>query len=226
MTRFGHLFVITYGRSGSTLLQGILNAIPGYLIRGENGGVVSYVKHLVDHTMRVAESYGSISKEPSDPWYGIADVRRSDLVESLRTMVIRDVIRPGPEHRCTGFKEIRYGPDRAPDLGAYLDFMEELFPGACFVFNERDVGATARSGFWATQPDAHGYLAHFLDRMRNTYDRGRGNYAWVNYDDYRDSPEALRPLFAFLGEEWEEDRLRHLMTRTHSTRTIAASTTS
>ena len=32
---FGYLFVVTYGRSGSTLLMGLLNSIPGYLIRGE-----------------------------------------------------------------------------------------------------------------------------------------------------------------------------------------------
>lgn len=34
--RFGSILVITYGRSGSTLLQGILNSIDGILIRGEN----------------------------------------------------------------------------------------------------------------------------------------------------------------------------------------------
>ena len=31
-----HVFVMTYGRSGSTLLMGILNSIPGWLLRGEN----------------------------------------------------------------------------------------------------------------------------------------------------------------------------------------------
>ena len=30
------LFVVTYGRSGSTLVQGLLNAMPGVLVRGEN----------------------------------------------------------------------------------------------------------------------------------------------------------------------------------------------
>src|SRR5215213_881342 len=32
----GYVFVVTYGRSGSTLLMGLLNSIPGYLVRGEN----------------------------------------------------------------------------------------------------------------------------------------------------------------------------------------------
>lgn len=220
MTRFKHLFVVTYGRSGSTLLQGILNTIPGYLIRGENGGVVSYAKALVDQTSSVGRAYSSIAKEPSDPWYGIADIKRDALVASLGALIIRDIVRPGPDHRCTGFKEIRYGPDRAPDLGVFLDFMEELFPNAGFIFNERNVAATARSGFWTNHPDALHYLAQFLDRMRIVYDRGRSNYHWVNYDEYHDSPDALRTLFDFLGEEWDVERLQQQMTKTHSTRTV------
>ena len=34
--RLDFVFVVTYGRSGSTLLMGLLNSIPGFLIRGEN----------------------------------------------------------------------------------------------------------------------------------------------------------------------------------------------
>jgi len=31
-----YVFVVTYGRSGSTLMQGLLNALPGVLVRGES----------------------------------------------------------------------------------------------------------------------------------------------------------------------------------------------
>ena len=34
--KFDSVLIVTYGRSGSTLLQGILNSIEGCLIRGEN----------------------------------------------------------------------------------------------------------------------------------------------------------------------------------------------
>ena len=33
MGELRHVFVMTYGRSGSTLLMGILNSIPGWLLR-------------------------------------------------------------------------------------------------------------------------------------------------------------------------------------------------
>ena len=34
--RHRYVFVVTYGRSGSTLVQGLLNAFPRVLVRGEN----------------------------------------------------------------------------------------------------------------------------------------------------------------------------------------------
>ena len=34
--KFRHILIITYGRSGSTLLQGVLNGIEGVVLRGEN----------------------------------------------------------------------------------------------------------------------------------------------------------------------------------------------
>jgi hypothetical protein len=34
--KFTYVFVVTYGRSGSTLTQGLLNTLPRTLVRGEN----------------------------------------------------------------------------------------------------------------------------------------------------------------------------------------------
>ena len=38
---FDYLFTLTYARSGSTLLQNILNSVPGVLFRGENAGALN-----------------------------------------------------------------------------------------------------------------------------------------------------------------------------------------
>ena len=40
---FDVILIITYGRSGSTLLQGILNSISGVLVRGENANMCYHV---------------------------------------------------------------------------------------------------------------------------------------------------------------------------------------
>lgn len=52
----GYLFVVTYGRSGSTLVQGLLNSIPGYLIRGENRGVLYRLYQYHSRSRRRATS--------------------------------------------------------------------------------------------------------------------------------------------------------------------------
>ena len=33
---FGSILIVTYGGSGSTLLQGVLNSLPNVVVRGEN----------------------------------------------------------------------------------------------------------------------------------------------------------------------------------------------
>ena len=35
------VFVVTYGRSGSTVLQNMLNALPGHILRGENANLLA-----------------------------------------------------------------------------------------------------------------------------------------------------------------------------------------
>ena len=55
----GYVFVMTYGRSGSTLVQGLLNAIPGYLIRGENAAALNHLHGF--HKTMLAESGAATS---------------------------------------------------------------------------------------------------------------------------------------------------------------------
>ena len=67
-----HVFVMTYGRSGSTLLMGILNSIPGWLLRGENRHAM---RHLYEfHRSGLAERARvdpARASEPTHPWFGI-----------------------------------------------------------------------------------------------------------------------------------------------------------
>ncbi len=73
----GYLFIVTYGRSGSTLLQGILNSIPGYLIRGENRAALFHLYSLREHPRH----------REGDP----------DPAEAARPAEV--VVRPGPVPR-------------------------------------------------------------------------------------------------------------------------------
>jgi hypothetical protein len=38
----------------------------------------------------------------------------------------------------------------------------------------------------------------------------------VNYDDYKDNPDAFRPLFEWLGESFDQKRVGSIMSVRHS----------
>ncbi|HEY9292796.1 MAG TPA: hypothetical protein VIP98_16060, partial [Microlunatus sp.] len=83
----GYLFVVTYGRSGSTLLQGILNSIPGYLVRGENRSVL---RHLYKYQQGLDRDR-SLLYRPEQPlptthaWFGMDLFSSDDSLRHLRS---------------------------------------------------------------------------------------------------------------------------------------------
>lgn len=218
----GYLFVMTYGRSGSTLVQGILNSIPGYLIRGENRQALLHVHrfHRTAVTQRArnrraqrsrGEAVGGFTADK--PWFGMDnfDVRAS--LRDARRLALDTILRPEPDTRVTGFKEIRWTAD---DVGEYVDWLRKVFPGARFVVNTRDLHAVARSKWWAETPGALDHLREREERLLQLAG-ALGDAAFrVHYDDYVGDPRALEPLFDWLGEEFDEARIRAVMEVRHS----------
>ncbi len=207
-----YLFVVTYGRSGSTLLAGILNSIPGYLIRGENKGYLDGLYRA--HTDGVARRQLMGGKKPltaENPWYGIDGYDADVALDRMRTLVVDALLRPEPDTRVIGFKEIRYN---RPDLIAYVQFMRDVFPGARFVFNSRNHADVLRSKWWATKPAAA--LTRFQARLDEAQRAHSDVSIAVSYDDYQHEPKQLGPLFDFLGEELDLARVTAVMAREHS----------
>jgi hypothetical protein len=211
---YAYVFVLTYGRTGSTLLQGILDRTPGYCVRGENGGVVyelfRYYKTATHHRDRLGRKE---PLPPQHPWWGIDGFPEDVALREFRHLVLDTVIRPTVGSRVVGYKEIKWG---YPDLDDYLDFMRLVFPGARFVVNTRDLADVANSKWWANRPDAMTQLEQ-LDRQVRDAGKRLGDAAFaVHYDDYKDDPAALRPLFEWLGAPYDRERIAAVMSQKHS----------
>jgi hypothetical protein len=208
-----YVFVVTYGRSGSTLLAGILNSIPGYLIRGENRDALHHLflfhQTLATERARVGKKNG---RQRTHPFYGIGDVPLDRSLQGIRALVLDTVLRPKPGTRVVGFKEIRW---YHPDLEEYVAWLREVFPGARLVVNTRANDDVLRSKWWA-RGDKSADLEDIEGRILALAD-SLGDAAYrVHYDDYVADPGILRGMFEWLGEPFDEDAVRAVMSRRHS----------
>ena len=210
-----YLFIITYGRSGSTLLQGILDSIPGYLIRGENRSslfrLFQYQSVLVN--AKKAWSKGDSTLDASDAWFGIDEYDADAALAGLRAVVLASLLRPEPDTRVTGFKEIRWWHD---DWRGYLDFLRAVFPGARFVINVRDHDAVAKSKWWAENPDALARLGTYEARLDEMAAYLGSSVYRLNYDEFVADHEVLAGLFEWLDEPFDRARVDATMEIRHS----------
>lgn len=208
------LFVLTYGRSGSTLLQNLLSTATGVLVRGENQGVLyklyEYHSRALYHRDRLADND---PLPPTHPWWGIDGYPEQHALAMMRQLVLSTLIRPLPDSRIVGFKEIDWPSGALPE---YVDFLRAVFPGARFVINTRRLEDVARSKWWALRPDAGEHLAGLEKELLDVAD-SLGDLAFrIHYDDYCADHDSLRPLFAWLGTPYDGELVGSVMTLRHS----------
>jgi hypothetical protein len=213
--RYRYVFIVTYGRSGSTLLMGLLNTIPGYLIRGENHNALYRLYHA-DTTLRQAynQHAGDDNGSPNTPWYGTSSWQPDAFRGALLDGFVAHVLRPSAGSRVLGFKEVRYTDGDINNLTDYLDFLRTGFPDSKIVFNHRLPTDVARSGWWADYPEALQRIQAADDRFLAVPTDARHFHFY--YDEIDESLDNIRALFQFLGEDLNEARVRRTLATRHS----------
>src|SRR5829696_1859856 len=91
----GYVFVMTYGRSGSTLLMGLLNTIPGYLVRGENDDALRFLYDF--HRTCVERSrFWPVERMRmrNNPFYGMGDFPVGASIAGARRLALETLLRP------------------------------------------------------------------------------------------------------------------------------------
>lgn len=211
---YGYLFILTYGRTGSTLLQGIITRTPGYCIRGENGGAVyelfRYYQSAMHHRGRLARRS---PLPPEHAWWGIDGFPEDVALREIRALILDTLIRPTVGARTVGFKEIKWSYE---DLDDYLAFLRVVFPGVRFVVNTRNLADVAVSKWWARRPNAMQDLRKLDEQVRQAGEALGDASFHVHYDDYKDDPQALRGLFEWLDAPFDLARITAVMSQPHS----------
>jgi Sulfotransferase family len=158
---WGFVVVVTYGRSGSTLVQGLLNALPRTLCRGENGMYPLHLFRACEHAVAFAEkhltghrNWKRIGRRSQSAFYGAHLLRMSRFVNSSRTLMNELLIGPmNPDNLDRiGFKEVRWHEIRPAETEAFFTWLEACYPEVRYVLNTRDVADAVSSGFWRRRP--------------------------------------------------------------------------
>lgn len=206
-----YIFIITYGRSGSTLLQRVIGDLPGSHITGENSGIPFYLAKAYDAARVTEELYARYGHKKFGPWYG-ADKICSEIIGKKCAKLIYDhMLRPPRKTRILGFKEIRWLYNDV-DINVSLDFLERFFSPAYFVFNIRDPKATSESGWWADMPSEETIdkLSRWREQLIAIADQ-RQNSILMDYDSFSIDSTEFKYLFEFIDEPYDKDYINKIV---------------
>lgn len=217
--RFEHLVIVSYGRTGSTLLQGVLNAIDGVLVRGENNDVFRSLWEANQKLVEAKASHGGYSFFPNHAWFGMATFNDQQWMNGMRQLA-QGFLRgtdPGQEWvKCLGFKEVRF-VSLGRELGSYLAFLEELLPNCGFLLNTRRHEEVLKSGFWKGTSQKVGMAK--LQAMEDAFHEfalKRANCFEIPYSALNLESQRLRDMHEFLGAEFDEQRIKQVLNTPHS----------
>lgn len=150
MPRF--VFVVTYGRSGSTLTQGLLNAMPGALVRGEHDFYILHLYRAWSGVRKFQREYvkGVKAAGAKSAFYGLDEIRPDDFVDSAHQLVLSQLwgSKEQDDIELLGFKEVLWHRIRPKETAEFFRFFERIFPDALYVLHRRDHQQVAGSGFW------------------------------------------------------------------------------
>lgn len=207
-----YAFIVTYGRSGSTVLQKIIASISGCHFNGENSDALAGLWASYRSACATRSEQGDVPRTRSgDPWRGAHLIDPQSYNRKLASLFVDEILRPPPDAALIGFKEVRYF-DHGEALPDYLDYIRTTFAPALLIFNRRDPVAVANSAWWKNHPADIAAEVRRFDAQTDLYARlYPAETIIVDYDAFCRDPDHLRPLFERLGADFDRGRLAGLM---------------
>ena len=234
--KLDYVFVVTYGRSGSTLIQGLLNSLPRVLVRGENGLYVLHLYRASAKAMAFREQHlQHRPRQVSSAFYGLRSVQERRFVRAARTLVTSTLLGPVSRDQVDvlGFKEVLWNEVRPEETEGFFAFLDTAFPGARYILNQRTHDHVASSGFWQRRDTDEVFAA--LERIEEIQAYLRESrpdrvldtrYELITSNDNEVSGAQLRAVAEFVVGDCDdalEEKLREAMQTGYGPKAFGAS---
>jgi hypothetical protein len=215
------VFVVTYGRSGSTLTQGMLNALPRTLVRGENNlFLLPLFRAWFMLKNYRARFLGQGNPLTTSAFYGLHELDLDAFARSVGDLVRVQLLgSTSPEDvDRLGFKEVVWHRLKPAQWGDFFGFMDLAFGEPLYVLNQRDVDTTASSGFWQTRKP--GLAVQQINRIRKLQAYLRDSrpdrcfdmqYEVTTSKDRNEAAALLRGLAEFVTGSCDDDLLERML---------------
>ena len=212
------VIICATGRSGSTTMLRILNAIPNSNICGENNGAIinllDFYKNIKYTTVtKTLQTYNSTSLEQivkqrrmSPSWYN--SYNYNAIVMSIRYMII-NLFKNKPDTTMWGFKEIRFLNGKIQ----ILKELKELFPQLKVIIHvKKNIAKQSKSQWYAEDRNSFQKLAKQNEEFYKFYMANRDFCYFSTFEDMFDMSK-LRELFHFIDcdSQLDEKKIKEIL---------------
>lgn len=197
--------VIGLARSGTTLVQALLNSISGVRIHGENHVVLQMANSIgaLQNRLHIILAKGDVTELPiSHPFFGLEKVDFESFLVSQREIITKHFLPNADQFKVIGFKEVRWAKGNFA-----FDGMSQLFPNAKYIFNfrnEDDIFKSHSRKQWGATMFEITKQQEFLKAKAE--EKGKSAIS-IHYEDYTRDIHKFNEVTKFLGIKADPEAL-------------------
>ena len=223
------IFIFGFPRSGTTLLQRLLNSYPDILIWGEH---VAFLKDVANAYFQVWQNpdffksptpLSEVLKEtkPLTEWQGWLNWVAEEEWKQLYRQFLESIFVPGglPGKRFWGWKEVHYMGSNEEQT---LPFLANIYPEAKYVFLVRSGFNTMASfSLWPRRSNIAEWKQEGCEQwkkmirsFRDWHRSGRVESFWIQYEELITGEGEVRRLLKSVGKRLGDDQRTILQAET------------
>jgi hypothetical protein len=195
------LIPLSYPRSGSTVIQRVLNTSDDVFISGEKLGLInsiySFIKNMEYMKYDLPEIFNYLEVDDDrNPAFHANHINIEGLKFDLIQTITTKIISPPKNKKIIGWKENFISPYELGDEGALdlIKFTATVFPNCKFLINIRNPEITAESTVWKLKTNSLEEITkwrEWLVWLHTSSILGNNKTCLLNHDDWSKNKDFI-----------------------------------